>query len=159
MRTRALAALVLTLPLLFACRQKTAWPPQPVTVHLGEDTCSACRMIVSDPHFGAQLHSKNGKVEIFDDLGCLVEKHAGKALPTESIFVRSFKDGSWVRGDRAGILQAAGIQSPMGYGLAGFAEPGEANLESVNYPGAKTYSVEQILQTQLRNPHEQGRGQ
>ena len=76
MRIMLLFALVI---LLSACAHSEEWPPKPAVVHLGEDVCATCRMIISEERYGAQLHQKGKPVEFFDDYGCLLirKKPAG----------------------------------------------------------------------------------
>ncbi|MCI0605847.1 hypothetical protein L0156_22910, partial [bacterium] len=44
--------------LLSACGNSVQWPPKPAGVHLGEDSCAACKMIISQENYGAQLHQR-----------------------------------------------------------------------------------------------------
>lgn len=105
----------------FACKGSSqSWPPQPVEVHAGEDTCAECKMIISDEHHGAQFFQRNNAVQVFDDFGCL-RKHRSLEISENTFFyVRAYQDGKWIPGDQAFFLISPEIASPMGYGIAAF---------------------------------------
>jgi hypothetical protein len=104
-----------------------AWPPEPATVELGADACAGCRMIISDGRWAAQYRAAPGaEVERFDDLGCLLERHGGAACDPVGVFVASFADEGWVRGDTGWVAMRPDLASPMGHGLAVFATRDEA---------------------------------
>jgi copper chaperone NosL len=128
---------VLGLAAAAACKESRPWPPRPASVHLGEDTCATCRMIVSEERFGAQVQDRSGRVSHFDDLGCLLE-HARKGpVELEGAFVRDLRSGSWVAGPRAFILRSDALRSPMGSGLAALATREEGQAEAARHRGAK----------------------
>lgn len=140
-----LTALAACAALATGCKRAPAWPPDPTPVVLGEDTCDACKMIISDIRFGAELQPRQGEAEQFDDLGCLVARHRGETLDLQGVFVRAFPTGAWIRGDRVWVLSAGDVRSPMGYGLAGFADEPSARTEAARHPGSSVASLEQTL--------------
>ena len=150
-----------------ACRKETPWPPPPAEVHLGEDDCSACKMIISEERFAAQVRTRAGGVTLFDDLGCLLEKGAAAHADPEGVFVRAFdhdagsagKAGAsaplrgssgWVRGDEAFVVRSRGIRSPMGYGFAAFASKGAAEIEAARHPDAAVVPLAALLRDGAR---------
>ncbi len=128
-----------------ACKRAPAWPPDPAPVILGEDTCATCKMIVSDMRFGAQLLHRRGEAEQFDDLGCLVASHRGESLDLQGVFVRGFATGEWIRGDRAWVLSASDVPSPMGYGLAVFPDEASARAEAARHSASSVAPLERAL--------------
>ena len=141
--TTAMLLLAVLLPV--SCRGEVPWPPPPAAVRLGEDACACCRMIVSDGRFAAQALSRAGDVEWFDDLGCLLGRHGGAACDPQGVFVRSFGDESWVRGDRGFAVRAPDLATPMGYGIAAFATSAEATSEAGRHVGATVTSLAALL--------------
>lgn len=122
------------------------WPPDPAAVRLGEDECAACRMIISDDGFGAQLHHRSGRVEHFDDLGCLLYAAGTEPVDPQAVFTRAVDDAGWVRGDQAVIVRAPGIRSPMGYDLMAFADRASAEKEAARFPDAAITTLRELLE-------------
>lgn len=134
------------------CREHAAWPPaEAAKVELGEDTCSTCRMIISDERYGAERFDRQGKAELFDDLGCLLERtsSAGEAEP-EAIFVRSFTDGKWIRGNGAIVVHARGVASPMGHGYVAFETMDAARTEAARWNDAEVAQLPDLLRHAVR---------
>ena len=46
-------------------------PRAPRPIAYGRDACAECRMVASDPRFGAQLETATGKLYVFDSIECL----------------------------------------------------------------------------------------
>jgi copper chaperone NosL len=119
MKTPLIAVFVLV---MIGCKASSFhWPPEPAEIHLGEDTCSACKMIISEERFGAQLHVRNEAVLIYDDYGCLLKSTNATSSGDAVVYVRSFEDGSWLKVEQAIFVISKEISSPMGYGIAAFA--------------------------------------
>ena len=145
-RAVVVAAALLML-MLTACSRQVAWPPVAADPDLGHDACSGCRMLVSDARFAAQYHSRDaqsdrdGAVEFFDDLGCLLKAHGGANCDPQGVFVRSFDDTRWIRGDAAFVVRTAAFVSPMGYGGAAFATRADAVLQARSRADARLYAA------------------
>ena len=132
-----------------ACRENSAWPPtHAAPMELGEDACANCRMIISDQRYGAELLDRSGKAELYDDLGCLLGRTirpGARAADPEAIFVRSFPDGKWIRGDRAFVVHARGLSSPMGHGYAAFESLEAAHREAAKWSDAEVATLAEVL--------------
>lgn len=137
---------VLTLALLAGCGREAAWPPQPVPVALGEESCAGCKMIISDPHYGAQLHDRRGGVQQFDDLGCWQKAAAAAKADPAASFVRSFADGAWIRADKAVLVRYGELHSPMGSGLAAFPTRSEAQAFAERHGDAVVLTALELIQ-------------
>ena len=135
---------MVTFAVLLGCGREAAWPPTPAPVALGEESCASCKMIIGDPHFGAQLHDRHGGVQNFDDLGCW-QKAAAKADPTAS-FVRSYADGAWIRADQSFLVRYGELHSPMGSGLAAFPTRSAAQAFAERHPDAVVLSPTELIQ-------------
>ena len=138
--------LAVTFALLLGCRQEAAWPPTPVPVALGEESCAGCRMIISDAHFGAQLHDRRLGIQQFDDLGCWQKVIAATKADPAASFVRSFSDGAWIRADRAFLVRYGELHSPMGSGLAAFPTRSAAQAFAGRHADAVVLSPDELIQ-------------
>ena len=91
----------------------------PVPIVWGSDACDHCRMIVSEPPFAAQARFPAGKVEKYDDIGCLAHRLAAGAVPTEA-WVAEAGTGKWLDAHRAFYFKGKDLKTPMASGLAAF---------------------------------------
>jgi copper chaperone NosL len=139
--------MILCLPVvLAACQQPAPWPPSPASLRAGEDTCAHCRMIVSEARHAAQFHTRTGSVAFYDDLGCLLERHAGPDTDPQAVFAGG--DGAtWIPGTSGYVVRAPGLTTPMGSGLAAFATSDAARAEAARRPGAAVFSLRDLLRT------------
>jgi copper chaperone NosL len=141
----------LLMMMLTACSRPAAWPPVAADPDLGHDACAGCRMIVSDARFAAQYHARDeridrdGAVEFFDDLGCLLAAHRGASCDPQGVFVRSFDDTRWIRGDEAFVVRSAAFVSPMAYGCAAFATRAAAEVEARSRADARLFELATLL--------------
>lgn len=115
---RVVAALCL-LALLVACERA----PRPIAY--GHDGCDYCRMVISDPRYGAELVTATGKVHTFDSIECLAAYYLqarASGAAARSVVVSDFeRPGTFLPAAEARYLRAAGPASPMGKGLTAFA--------------------------------------
>jgi copper chaperone NosL len=148
-RARAVVAIAaIVVVMVSACSRPPAWPPLAVDADLGHDACAGCRMIVSDGRFAAQYHDRadpDGATEFFDDLGCLLAAHGGASCDPQGVFVRSFDDAGWVRGDQGFVVRAAAFTSPMGHGLAAFATRPAAEAQARSRADARLFELATLL--------------
>jgi copper chaperone NosL len=142
---RHVAAALLAAALLAACQGATTWPPAPAEARLGEDACAHCRMIVSDGRFAAQAWDRDGTVEWFDDVGCVLERRGGPGSDPAAVFVHAFDDASWVRGDTGFVVRSPDIASPMGHGFAAFATRARADAAAAKHRDASVSPLSALL--------------
>jgi copper chaperone NosL len=87
--------------------------PQPVA--WDRVACARCGMLVSDPRFAAQAHTRGGAVLDFDDPGCaLLWAHEHEA-DLHALWFHDLEAERWLRRGEAGFVPAQ--PTPMGYGL------------------------------------------
>lgn len=102
------------LPLLLlavAC----AGAPQPAALSPGNDTCSHCRMVVSDVHYAAQLVAPGEEPRFFDDVGCLASYRKANPPSIEAVaFVADHRTGEWVNALYAVYTRVEDLETPMG---------------------------------------------
>jgi copper chaperone NosL len=138
--------------LAVACARAPDWPPAPAELQLGEDSCAECRMVITEARWAAQLHTPDGAVELFDDLGCLLSRRGSTALDPVGVFVQSDTSPGWTRGDRAYAVHSGEFASPMGYGLAAFPTEEAAAAEAARHPGASAVPLELLLRADAPIP-------
>ncbi|MGH9857715.1 MAG: nitrous oxide reductase accessory protein NosL [Acidobacteriota bacterium] len=141
---------LLLLFLLFtvACGNDPGGSPKAVQLHMGEDVCSACGMIISNDRFGAQQYREGQSPALFDDLGCLIKESSPKNL--DHIFVRSFEDSSWILASSAFAIVSKEIHSPMGYGIAAFPTEKAAQTYAARFQGARVHEIESLLENPVK---------
>ena len=128
-----------------ACTRAPDWPPEPAELHLGEEACAECRMVVSEARWAAQLRTPDGAVKFFDDLGCLLKHRRGAAPDPSGVFVLTGEPTRWTRGKGAWVVRADDFPSPMGYGLAAFPARQAAEAEAARHAGAAAVPLAQLL--------------
>ena len=101
--------------------------PRPVEIVVNEDICSLCRMAVSERRFAAEVVTGEGRVEVFDEIGCLVEWLEGNGRPAEAgTFVVDYGTGEWLAAEGAAYVRSPELTTPMGHGIAAFRDRGAA---------------------------------
>ena len=117
----------------------------PAEIKWDRDICDRCRMVVSDPHFAAQIRhfpeGKRSRVETFDDIGCAMlwlDQQAWKDEPTIEIWVADFRTGDWIDAHTATYVTQN--TTPMEYGLGAQPGPGGMSFEQAK---SHVYDVEQ----------------
>ncbi len=112
-----------------------------VEVRWDQDICERCRMMLSEPHFAAQIRyfpkGKRSKVLKFDDIGCAVTWLEDKSWKNDNrteIWVADHRSGEWINAKTASYMTKS--STPMGYGLGAQQEANEAGL---NFEQAKIH--------------------
>ena len=116
----------------------------PPAIRYGRDRCDACGMIIGAPPFAAA--SREGAVvHRYDDIGCLMT-HSSAALASGRArgFVHDMVSETWIDPGAATFVRTAEIQTPMGFGLAAYADAGAARAA---YPKASMMTFEATLAT------------
>jgi copper chaperone NosL len=123
---RALPAAIFAL-VLTACGSS----PTPVAVDPHNDTCAWCRMAVSDPRLAAQVVAPLEEPRLFDDIGCLRDFLAGGGtLPAGALaYVADHRTGAWVPARQAVYVQTPALSTPMGSGIAAWADAASRSLD------------------------------
>ncbi len=92
-----------------------ALPDGPQPVAWDRATCARCRMLVGEPHFAAQLQTRDGAVLDFDDPGCLLLYLHEHDAAVHAIYLHHRAEERWLSREEAGFLPSG--PSPMGYDL------------------------------------------
>ena len=98
--------------------------PKQKPIQLNKDNCYLCKMLITDPRFGAELVTKKGKVYIFDSIECLLNNVNKKDLDDSYIYqllVTDFNQPhSLIDVKMAIYLLSPHLKSPMGFNVAAF---------------------------------------
>jgi hypothetical protein len=108
LHTAALSALLG----IAACRPA----PGPRPIVYDREPCAHCRMLISDPHFAAQLEAADGTVTSFDDPGCLLAFLGSRRPDVRALWFHHVREDRWLPGEQVAFEPAE--HTPMGYGLA-----------------------------------------
>lgn len=125
MRYRLLLLVLLSAFLLAACR-RGATEAAPPAIRYGEDPCTECNMIISDPRYAAgyAYEIAPGRYEslAFDDIGDLLV-HMAKHPEHKIVawYVHDYTTEEWLDATTAYYVRSDEIHSPMGHGLAAHA--------------------------------------
>lgn len=101
--------------------------PHPIVYD--REPCAHCRMLISEPRFAAQLETKDGEVQSFDDPGCLFAGLATRAPDVRALWFHHVREDRWL--DAEHVAFEAGEHTPMGYGLGAVdaGAPGALSLD------------------------------
>ena len=122
----------------------------PRALRVGVDTCPYCSMPVIDGRFAAQAVLSGGRVLTYDAIECLLDHLAGHGPPppdaAEAWLADRVASGretvAWLAAEEAVLLHHPRLRTPMGGGLAAFAQAAEARAfaEANRLDGAETLS-------------------
>ena len=111
--------------------------PRPVEIVVNEDICSLCRMAVSERRFAAEVVTEEGRVEVFDDVGCLVDWLGENGRPAGAgTFVVDYRTGEWLAAEGAAYVRSPELSTPMGHGIVAFRDWGTAEAARRELGGA-----------------------
>lgn len=88
----------------------------------GSDRCDQCGMIISEARFAAAWQIGR-VVRRYDDIGCLVRGSGARLAAGEGrACVHDAAHGGWIEAASAIFAHSPKILTPMGYGIAAFAD-------------------------------------
>lgn len=121
-----LAALIVAAALLAGCGEApTLDAPD---VRWGQDTCDVCGMILSDERFaGAVVTIEAGerRVALFDDIGEMLAAQRRAPSPPkypQRLWVTDSDTKQWIDAESAHYLKSDQLHTPMGFGVAAYAD-------------------------------------
>ncbi len=96
--------------------------PRPKPVNLNEDSCSFCKMTITNAQFVTQLTTQKGRQYLFDDMICMMGyKNSNKELDYGHFYIADFcQPSDFIDLDQAILLQSDSLRSPMGGNIIGF---------------------------------------
>lgn len=128
------AALLLTLALAAACRGDA--PGSPPRYAPGRDACARCGMAVTERRFAGGWVGADGASVVFDDPGELFAALTADPGLAPAAWVGDLETGAWTRAREAVFVRAPGFATPMGTGIAAFADRRRAEAFARSRPGA-----------------------
>lgn len=123
-----IAVVVLMSALLACCG---GGPTPPADLDTRNDTCSWCRMAVSNPRFAAQIVAPAEEPKLFDDIGCLRSYlREGANIPPRAIaYVADHRTKVWVSATRAVYAEVPGLSTPMASGLVAHSDVSSRDMD------------------------------
>lgn len=116
----------------------SACSPERQEIYYGEEECSHCSMIISEPRFAGQLLTSKGRHFNFDAIECMVafiESETTEKGDIHSIWVPGFNNEAWIPADEAHYLRSDNLQSPMSMNLSAYQDLSAAEEYRRNYTG------------------------
>jgi copper chaperone NosL len=122
-RLTVVAAAIL---LLVGCGENTV-KLDPPDVKYGEDI-SEMGMFVVDPRYTVAALPQEGDWILFDDIGELFKYHDRfPGTRFRATWVNDYHTQQWTHAEDAWYVQSPGLKTPMGWGVAAFADEAEAH--------------------------------
>ena len=96
---------------------------KPEAIVIGKDQCCFCKMVVSDPKFGAEIVTVKGRNYKFDDIHCVLSFVNSKILDVKEIkdiYLTDFEsaDHGLIKATEAALIQSEKLNSPMNGNIA-----------------------------------------
>lgn len=126
---RQMLALLAAVPLVAACKPQNEGPED---IRWGREACEICGMIISDPHFAAEVRGgPDRRLAKFDDVGDAVNWLAAqdwKDDPDIEFWVMDSETGTeWL--DARQVFYRGDAVSPMDYGYAAVKHPASDTVD------------------------------
>lgn len=134
--------LISVMTTLAACGDKEV---KPVAINEKTDICVICNMQVVDDQFATQIILENGKVFMFDDIGCMykwVKENANQKIAAQ--FVRDYNTQEWVSLDNATYVYNPSVQTPMAYNVISFKDKADAEKFAKNNEGSTLLTASKL---------------
>jgi len=113
--------------LVVSCKQKTN-PDEPPEILYGEDSCDECAMIISEQRYAASYVTEAGDVRRFDDIGGMMLHDQKMQEEVYVYWVHDHNSEEWIKArDSTLLVLNPDLITPMGWGLAAFAEQNDAD--------------------------------
>lgn len=115
--------LLVVAPGLTSCGKRTTGEPQPPPIRYGRSICAYCGMIINEARYAAGAILDDGSARLFDDIGdMLLYLRAHPEERAVALFVHDYHTEQWIRAEPAFYVVSPQILSPMGHGIAAFAQ-------------------------------------
>lgn len=140
------AMVLAALPGLAGCGPEPD-PLAPPEIVYGEDICDQCGMIISDERYAAAAIVVDGgdpASRAFDDIGELFAYAAAHPdIRIQRWYVHDLETLQWLDAQQATFARWPGLITPMGHGLAAFADPARAQAMAAEH-GGQTLSFDAL---------------
>jgi copper chaperone NosL len=106
----------------------------------GKEQCEDCRMTIMEPHFGAEVITKKGRIYKFDDVHCVANFLKKGSLKSEDIsqtfFVDYNNEKNFINSETAWFAVSPQLESPMNSHAAAFGTKEAAEKKSKEVGGS-----------------------
>lgn len=92
----------------------------PEEIQYGREACARCHMRFGTKGFAGERRGRDGRLEKFDDLACLLQAIASAHEETTEAWVEDHDRGGWVPLASAVFVRGGMLNTPMGSGLVAF---------------------------------------
>ncbi len=131
--------------LLAACGGGEALDEPPEIIY-GVDVCSNCNMIISEENFATAYWTADGEARMFDDMGEMILYMHDHPEEIASIWVHDMHTAEWLRAEEAWIVMNAGVNTPMGTGVATVAHEDDARALAFDQDGAMVMTFDEMME-------------
>ena len=115
----------ITLAFLVAC-QSPVDLSEPPEIRYGEEMCTECGMIISEPRFAAAYYTVDGNAQRFDDIGGMASHHAENQEDVAQFWVHDYDTEEWIIADQAFFVMSDQVHTPMGFGVIAISDQSRA---------------------------------
>ena len=135
MKKFAIAALFLLL--LAACQSEVSLEEPPEIIY-GQDVCEECGMIINEARYAASYVTTTGEVRRFDDIGGMLAHDHKMQEEVHIYWVHDRNSEAWLNAEKATFILSRGLVTPMGWGVAAFAQAADAEAYVADNEGVVT---------------------
>lgn len=111
---------------------------EPPEIRYGEDVCEQCGMIISEARYAASYVTTDGYVRLFDDMGGMLIYDLNNQEEVHVYWAHDLNTEEWIKADEAIYVLNDDLTTPMGWGLAAFANTADAEQFMTENGGALT---------------------
>ncbi|VAW43418.1 hypothetical protein MNBD_CHLOROFLEXI01-2856 [hydrothermal vent metagenome] len=111
---------------------------EPPEIRYGEDICEQCGMIISEARYAASYVTTDGNVRLFDDVGGMLVYDLNNQEDVHVYWTHDLNTEEWIKADEAIYVLNDELATPMGWGLATFANTIDAERFIAENGGALT---------------------
>ncbi|PAQ15552.1 nitrous oxide reduction protein [Bacillaceae bacterium SAOS 7] len=130
--------------LLTACGKEQTY--EPVEINPDIDVCDVCNMSITEPQYATEVILKDGSVETFDDIGCMVEYlHEQDEKDIGEKYVRDALSGDWVKLNEATFVYNKDYWTPMAYGVVSFSDQSSAEKYMKKEGKGETMTLDEVM--------------
>jgi hypothetical protein len=130
MRTATLWVVVASLTCLAAACGSSVPAPRPI--RLGEDVCAKCGHIIRTLDAAAQVVYTDGRVRVYDDLGCLATD-AGRPAGGAQFYVQFAGGKGWARTEDVHFASPKDLKSPQGYNYFAYTQDEASRIDPAGW--------------------------
>ncbi len=109
-------------------------------------------MIISEEKFAAAYWTAGGEARRFDDIGGMLAYNTEHAEDVATYWVHDFGSGEWIRAEEANYVVDNDLMTPMGFGIAAFADEEQAHALAYGQEGVMIMPFTELLAMKISMP-------